>query len=335
MNTSSAPLTAFDIIVARVEEEAGESLHDLVAALDGQVPNLKRYIRPADLVLPMAAFLQGRRPTQRELVFMDFQKLVAEWSLIVRGTSKLVEFLEEEGIPDGERLPTEVVLAPLAALWANAPDAPDRLGAVRTLLRSYLWRAFATSRYEFAAATSAYQDFGPLLAAVRSGAHEATAPIFDLPLPSDEELLLAGWPKRRDRLARAILNVSFRAGAIDIADGARISADNVGKREYHHLYPVAFLRDHDIDENRASVALNCALITWRTNRTISAKPPIAYLKDRTDAAALGEAEVRHRLSSHAIDYDSLAAGDFDSFLRGRAATIANALEQLALGGNWP
>ena len=34
MNTRSVPLTAFDIIVARVEGETGESLHDLVAALD-------------------------------------------------------------------------------------------------------------------------------------------------------------------------------------------------------------------------------------------------------------------------------------------------------------
>ena len=31
---------------------------------------------------------------------------------------------------------------------------------------------------------------------------------------------------------------------------------------------------------RAYRAVNCALITWRTNRTISNKDPIAYLKER-------------------------------------------------------
>jgi uncharacterized alpha-E superfamily protein len=35
-------------------------------------------------------------------------------------------------------------------------------------------------------------------------------------------------------------------------------------------------------------ALNCALVTWRTNRTISNKNPIAYLKERADNSALGE-----------------------------------------------
>ena len=44
MNTRSVPLTAFDIIVARVEGETGESLHDLVASLEGQVPGLNRYV---------------------------------------------------------------------------------------------------------------------------------------------------------------------------------------------------------------------------------------------------------------------------------------------------
>jgi hypothetical protein len=139
MNTRSVPLTAFDIIVARVEGETGESLHDLVASLDGQVPGLARYIAPADVVLPAAAYLQDRRPTQRELVFLDFKRLIEEWEFVVRGAERLVAFLEQERILDAGRLPTEVVLAPLMALWAHAPDNPDQLGAVRTLLRRCLW----------------------------------------------------------------------------------------------------------------------------------------------------------------------------------------------------
>lgn len=46
---------------------------------------------------------------------------------------------------DGARLSSEVVLAPLTVLWAEAPDDPDRVGAVRTLLRRYLWRAFVAT----------------------------------------------------------------------------------------------------------------------------------------------------------------------------------------------
>jgi hypothetical protein len=336
MNTRSVPLTAFDIIVARVEGEAGESLHDLVAALDGQVPGLSRYVAPADLVLPAAAFLQDRRPTQRELVFMDFRRLIEDWHLIVRGAEHLVGFLEQERIPDAARLPTEVVLAPLVALWAHAPDHPDQLGAVRTLLRKYLWRSAITTRYEYAAATASFQDFRGLLPAVQSGGTtEPTAEILTLALPELEEIKIASWPKKRDRLARAILAVSFLGGAHDIADGSQLTPENAQHREYHHLFPVAYLNDNGIDERAASVALNCALITWRTNRTISAKPPLEYLADRALGAPLGEGQVRDRLTTHGIDFDDLAAGNFDLFLDNRAVLVRSVFVRLAEGGVWP
>jgi hypothetical protein len=150
-----------------------------------------------------------------------------------------------------------------------------------------------------------------------------------------DEIRTSGWPKRRDRLSRAILSISFRAGALDIADGAAITESNVVKREYHHLYPVAYLRDQSIPEWAASVALNCALITWRTNRTISAKPPVEYLRERTEAAALGENEVRHRLTTHLIDYDDLAGGDFQRFLDHRAEEMHGAIQRLCAGEPWP
>ena len=336
LNTRSVPLTAFDIIVARVEGETGESLHDLVASLDGQVPELARYIAPAQLVLPAAALLQGRRPTQRQLVFLDFERMVADWPSIVQGAEQLTQFLREERILDGSRLPSEVVLAPLTVLWAKAPDHPDRLGAVRTLLRRYMWRAFATTRYEAAAATASFQDYTALLPAVIDQVDgDPAAPILDEPLPTVDEVRVSGWPKRRDRLSRAILAVSFRAGALDIADGAAISEQNIDSREYHHLYPVAFLADQGIEEWQASLAVNCALITWRTNRTISAKPPVDYLRERTEAAALGEEEVRQRLTSHVIDYDDLARGDYALFLDHRAEQMTAVLHQLCSGVPWP
>jgi hypothetical protein len=69
---------------------------------------------------PVAALLQGKRSTSRELVFLDFERMVTEWPTIVSGAEKLVAFLAEESVIDGARLPSEVVLAPLTVLWANA-----------------------------------------------------------------------------------------------------------------------------------------------------------------------------------------------------------------------
>lgn len=335
LNTRAVPLSAFDIIVARVESETGESLHDLVSSLEGTVPGLSRYVEPSKFVLQASALMQGKAPTQQQLVFLDFERMVDEWPKLVLGAEKLVEFLHGESVIDRDRLPSEVVLAPLAVLWANAPETADQLGSVRTLLRKYMWRAFVTERYESAAAGNSFQDFSALLPAVRDGQSEVDAPIFEYALPIVDEIVAAGWPKRRERLSRSVLTVSFRSGALDLADGAPISAANVSHREYHHLFPMAYLESQGIDADGASRALNCALITWRTNRTIGAQPPVDYLKARVDAAKLGETEVRHRLGTHVIDFDSLETASFDEFLEQRATQMLSIFEQLCDGGAWP
>ncbi len=154
------------------------------------------------------------------------------------------------------------------------------------------------------------------------------------PLPDVELLMQAGWPRKRDRLARAILLMSLRGGAYDFADGAEASREQLRHREYHHLFPVALLGAGAYEEGEADRALNCALITWKTNRVISAKDPLSYLLERAEASLLGEPEVRRRLASHGIDYSSLAGNDYRKFLTDRAQQLLPAIKMLCRGGPW-
>jgi len=337
LNTRYVKLTAFDIVVAQMEEATGGSLHDLTDSLNGRVPDLRNFVDPSDLVLPAAALLQDRPPNQRGYLGLDFKKVVNDWDSIVRGAKELVAFLRDERIPDGDRLPTEAVLAPLAALWAEAEGTPDELGNLRILLRKYLWRSFFTTRYDRAVPTAVLQDYRALRKAMRGELEEKDIPCFDetaFSLPSEDLLLEARWPKYQDRLARAILLLSFRGGAEDIADGATISSANIRSREYHHLYPVAWLESKGISEDLASRALNCIMITWKTNRTVSAKEPLKYLLERAEASRLGEAEIRRRLKTHFVPYDLLAAGDYEAFMSERATACRRAIQSLCDGSAW-
>jgi hypothetical protein len=154
------------------------------------------------------------------------------------------------------------------------------------------------------------------------------------PLPDEELLVQARWPKYRDRMARAILLPSLRGGAEDISDGATVSVENIQHREYHHLHPVAWLREKAFDDENANRALNCVLVTWRTNRAISAKEPVEYLKERCDASRLDEEEIRRRLRTHFVNFDLLAAGDYKEFLAKRAQSSAEAISALCDGKVW-
>lgn len=356
MNTSSVPLTPFDIVVAQVEEEAGQSMHDLVASLKSSVPDIERYVEPDDLVLAVAALREDRPPTQASYQKLDLKRLVLDWDAIVLGIEWVVQVLQEERVLDGNRLPTTVVLPVLGALHEFVPPALDARGNAHGLARKYLWRAFLTRRYENSASTRSLQDFRGLRSILEDGTSDGVPPILDesqYPLPTVEELKAAGWPKSRDILARGILAVSLRAGAQDLADGASATRENLSRREYHHLFPDHLLtEDAGLSARESYLALNCALITWNTNRNISAKEPIRYLTERVERSKLGEPEIRSRLSSHLVPFEPLAVGgyaeisdplarqmgireDYERFLTARAEQFLNPIRTLCEGMRWP
>jgi hypothetical protein len=337
MNTSAAPLLTYDVVVAQIEAGMGKSLHDLVADTRTVSPAISAYYAPEDLALYAGALLQGRAPTNATYFAKDFgPQLLANWDKFLHGVSRAVDFLEQERVFDSSRLPTDVVVPVLVALWAIAPNMGDAEGRARTILRKYLWRAFFSNRYEKSTNTRSLADFNELKPLV-TGTGASTPAIFDNeqnPLPQPEELIASGWPVRRDRLARAILAIALKQGGLDLADGSTATRANLPKREYHHLFPVAHLARIGISEESAYRSLNCALVTWKTNRNISDKEPERYLAERRDGTDLGDGnplsdtEIKARLTSHLIPYDEMVAGDYKAFLEKRASLIYAAMAAL-------
>jgi hypothetical protein len=337
MNTSASPLRDFDIVVAQVEEAMGQSLHDMVAELRTEVPSAKDFGAIEDIILSIGALLLDQPPLKKTYLSRDFgQQLAGVWDQLRTGLEHGLEFLREEGIFDERRLPTDVAVVLTCALWGRVPlHDTDATGRARVLIRKALWRACLTDRYLKTSSTRTYADFKALSESLHDPASAAVPELFDEsvnPLPPVEELVRAGWPVRKDRLPRAILAMSLRKGGRDFADDGPATASRLAKREYHHIFPVAILGGDRADE-RVNRALNCALITWRTNRNIAAKTPHDYLKQRTDASRLGEAEVKARLESHLIPYESLLTDDYDTFLRKRAQIVSDRMMRLAEGEN--
>ncbi len=358
MNTTSAQLSAFDILVAQFEGSTGQSLHDLVEALRAVVPAAERYLPVSDLVLRVAALREDHPPTESSFMRLNMRRLLDDWPEIERGIAGAVGFLNDEHIFDRDRLPTVAVMPVLASVWSRMPQSGDAHGQARTLLRKYLWRSFFTDRYERSAATAALQDHRGLVAQLVTHKADAPIPILDnteYPIAEVEMLKRAPWPKLRNTLARGILAVSLRGGGRDFADDTPANQDSVPKREYHHLFPASLLRNEaGLEESVINLALNCALLTWNTNRDISAKEPVAYLRERVklrDGTNLDTRQIKDRLGSHTIPFDELNVGgyseesekdkragriksDYEKFLDARAKAIHRAAVKLCNGEHW-
>ena len=354
MNTNSKPLSMYDLTVAKVEGETGASLHALQDALAAAHVQLTHYGDLSWTLLTTAALMQGKMPNRGGVGGMDMAAMVATWPRLERALVRAANFLARQHIYDEERLPSSPVVAVIAACFDKIPEDGDALGRAETLLRAYMWSSFFTSRYEGAAATRAYQDYKALAELLGRGqfgpADYAAVPVLSrlhYPLPSAEQLARVGWPKGADRLARAILAVNLHFGALDFADGHAVSHESLRLREYHHVFPDALLQDGGIVNSY--LALNCALVTWKTNRSIGRKDPLAYLRDRVEWS--DENTVRHRLRTHLLDFESLSRAtyedhgkplqgaaladrlraDFERFLAHRAALVSAAATRLAEG----
>lgn len=349
MNTNSKPLSLYDIIVAEVESAVGASLHDLQATLNEHCPSAGHYGNLSDLILSTSALLQDKTPNARGEIEMDKPVMLKNWASLERGLDRMARFLASQGVYDEARLPTNAVLPVIAACYELIPENGDFLGKGEKLLRRYLWSSFFTERYENTAASRAYADFKALKALLLkqtySDDESVTVPVLnrkEFALADVDSLLGAGWPKQVGIEARAILAVTTYLGALDFADNKPASFENNQNREYHHIFPDALLAEAGID---SYLALNCAFITWKTNRVIGRKDPLEYLKDRVEWA--GEESVRERMKSHLIDFDLLAKvnyrglvgdqlaaklkPDFETFLRARAMLAHNAVTELAQG----
>lgn len=356
LNTTSVKLSSFDIIVAKFEDKTGQSLHQMASKLMNEVPQVERYVEPEDLILNVAAMREDHAPAQSSYDRIDLTRLSREWADLMAGVNWALKFLEDEGIFDGARLPSVAVVPVLASLYADLPNAlqPDSKG--RVLMRKYVWRAFMTRRYENSSSSRSLQDLRALRQVLAEQVDDSIAPIFDdeqFPLPTVEELMLAGWPKRRDTLARAIMAVTLKAGGLDLVDNEPASATHVRLRDYHHLFPFALLTgDGQMPGSETDRALNCALLTWETNRILSAKEPLYYFREGAKRTHVGPQAIRDRMATHLIPVDELSVGgysqirdeddraekirvDYQNFLKARAELMVEPMELLCDGLDWP
>jgi hypothetical protein len=356
MNTNSKPLSLYDIIVAEVESVAGKSLHDLEDHLVSKCPKAARFGDVRNLILATSALLQEKTPNNKGMVEMDKEVLLKNWEKLEHGLERMANLLESQGIFDEARLPTSNVLAVVAAAYELVPEHGDFVAKAEKLLRAYLWSSFFTDRYENSAASRAYADFIGVKDKHRGIKSFLSTPGFDekaldeVPVFNRKEheladvdaLMAAGWPKKVGIEARGILAVSNYFGAQDFADSKSASFESIQKREYHHIFPDALLSEVGIE---SYYALNCALITWKTNRIIGRKDPLDYLKERVQWA--DELTVSNRLKTHLVSFELLSTAhyqgldgealkskleaDFNKFMRDRAQLVHKAVSRLASG----
>ena len=366
VNESSAVIRKFDIAVAEFDRAGGpRSLRQEISGWADTNAQSERFFgadeekmipEVGELVLKIACLQEGRIPTDRHFTAEDVLGRLGDpdrLRSIFKGIGWTLNFLAQERIWGSKLLPSAVPLRVLPALYPEyerIADGSDQEGVARRCLRAYLWRAFVTDRYAAAANTRLKDDYDQLRRVLEDIALvddplrqcQKNVPAFQEHLPKQSSLSSLANPlappTRKDTLSRCLLVASLQNGARDFGSGEPVSEHNVLGRQAHHLFPKGYLKDAVQDTKAINHCLNYALVSGPTNRRISAKPPVDYLRDRYRGDSdLGEPELKRRVESHLIPFGALAVREqnpvvaYREFLRERAKMLTEAVRTLTRG----
>ena len=357
MNRSVAKLSAFDIAVAQMEEEHGESLHDRVSKIAEKTlllgnpgeDDAKKERKIGDFVLRTFCLRQNKNPTEGSFPDLDFNEIERDWPRFERAIEQMNTLLYEEKIWDEKRLPSLVPLHVILALFME-DQPPDKKGQYFRVLRSYLWRAFLSDRYSYAANKHMKEDYDKLSQELpKPNLNEvglrSKVPIFGKlgEIPDIDDIKNAGWPSSTNRVGRAILILTLKQGARDIATENSPTPDTINNYEYHHIYPKGYMQDIESDLKKS--ALNCMFLSRETNKMVGDKAPSDYLMKRMEEAGDIPVEKRQerlaeKLETHAIPIDRLMQSkpkqdatrrqrerNFEEFIGERAVKIHGKIQE--------
>lgn len=346
-NRSAVTLSEFDIAVAQMEEDTGDSLQSFVDDLQVSVPKLVE-LTPDDeignFLLKSECVIQGMKPTYGHYRKLDYVTLNDARDERINAIQWAIREVNRLRIWKSHQLPTVVPLRVLPALHRHIPKHGTEHAWAMNLVRKYLWCSFLTDRYDRQANDRLKEDYDALVNALENPTKRPTIPALLAPSPTREEIKTAAWPRSRGRLSRGILAACCQDGARDIASNQEIGPD--GHDDYHHIFPKSVLKAVGCD---ADLAVNCMLLTAHTNRrTWLQKLPgdfLAAIKEdhlMKQSVPDTESAINARLATHLIPADMLLIVKkdttknirkaYDHFVEARSKLIKTRVDKLLKEG---
>lgn len=236
------------------------------------------------------------------------------------------DFLADRYIFDTKFLPYPKQLVPLAAIRVLMGHDADLLGPREKLVR-WFWCGILGELYGGAIENRFVRDLEQVPAWARK---EASA---DLPRTvQDATFVESRLHSLRTRNAAAYKGIY----ALLLANGARDWMEDkaLDRVQYvslavdiHHIFPQAWCRQHDIDDEHRESIVNKTAISATTNRTIGGVAPSAYLAYIEKRAQIEPERLDALLAGHLVPADLLRTDAFDAYFARRRERLCELVEK--------
>lgn len=200
--------------------------------------------------------------------------------LLIQGMTKLkqamyatVDFLEKElRIKNIVFVPFPIMLVPLVGFYARTlkPSSDQLMG-----LKRWFWHCAFTQKYKAGTNTAVLEDLK------RMEQFASDSSVFSsLDAKIDPEVFMKTW-RINSTIAKAAICMLAQAQPRSFLSGALVDLGTVmsayNAREFHHIYPKAFLATQGIPFHQSNIIANVCLLTSADNRSISDENPANYM----------------------------------------------------------
>ena len=272
------------------------------------------------------------RCKKKDVLALSFDDYKSNLDALVDGFEMTRSFLIGERIFRMRDLPYTTQLIPLAAACAYIGRKVFSSVATKNILRRWLWCGIFGEMYGGANETRYVNDIEDLVDEIEGRSSQMRT----VNAAHFQATRLLGLQNRNSAAYKGVMALVFRENALDFIDGEQmtnVKAINTPP-DIHHIFPRAYCEKTGLDRERWNSIVNKTPLIARTNQVIGGVAPSRYLKRVKEEGLIDDAELRKRIESHLVNFDALAADDFDAYFIDRAKRLLDVIEK-AMGKTVP
>jgi hypothetical protein len=321
INSSGTPLSNLELLTAWTWSDKFDLRKEISELLDKLSDKGYDEI-DENLLMRMLASLATNTITSDDLVEVKPASLVAQMEALKKALMSSVDFLEGQlKIRNIVFLPFPIMMIPIVNFYAKIPK-PN--ATQLSQLKKWFWQCALTLKYKAGTNRLVLEDIEKMKK-IRSGETP-----FDKSVSIKSELFLSTWRINSTAAKSALCLMaqlrprSFLTGS-EVDLGTVLSAYNA--REFHHIYPKAYLKRNGIGFHEANVIANICFLSAGENKQISDTDPNHYFEKVPK-------EKRQKIFKSSAIPDSAQNGDlsFEDFITVRAERLSEIAETLGSKG---
>jgi hypothetical protein len=323
INNTGTKLTTLDLMTAwtwtddfHLLESMGELQDELESKNFGELTQ--------NILLQSLSGVIQNDTTTKSVTRLSGEQVRDNWEDFCEALRKSIDFLSTEiGCSHIDFLPYQQQMIALTKFYSiSGRPISDQLKE----LRKWFWKTSFSNRYSTGQTTDKMNTDIERMVEIRNNNFLEVQKI--KPSVSKSELIDTKFSKANP-LTRSFLLLLAHYKPIDLVKGVNIdtvkSLSKYNRKEYHHIFPKAFLKTKGVPTNRIFSTINFCFLPSDSNKNISNKKPSEYFSTLIPASDYDKI-----LKSNLIPVkkEIYANDNFDDFLENRAIAIVSEVEKL-------